>query len=581
MQQRRAMSSVLEAWGPVANRCWDAITSGRFFSWWSVLASLPVALLLLSLGLHTAADPRQAGVALVLNAVGWVVCCLLLVPAALAERRLRRPTARGVTVLGALLVVAVLRPHLNDLLAAWFTDWPAAAGLPVRTVMSVVVWSVLLIAIAVAVDASDTANHVNRRLRAALAALAGGDVSAGLQAREARARVSGIVDDLRARVAALRTGIVDFDRVREFSDAVREASHSLDEYADQGLPTGAIRTRPSFFERLRPPPVGLVPIITTFSTLPFTFHLPPLLIVTWAVLVFVVGTVCELIAWLLTHGRSSRAQGRIVVCEAIAAGAAIPLTLLLVAGYWEVTWILPGEVVIVLTLLAAFARAAFDRADAEQRVLTEALGQIRAAGSGAVAPTADYVHRAADTLHGPVQGRCVVFAATLEDDPATPEQVEAFIRSVGERLDLVLAPQTELADPRSALIDAWSPVLRIRTDADPSAAAALATRATSQRVADIASEAFVNAVKHSAAKEAEVTVRGVDDGMLEVRVATPGRLRSRRRGGTGLGRLGVPTRLVQEGDRVVLTAVVPIDGATIPGVVGGHVEGGDGSRAAG
>lgn len=33
MQQRRAMSSVLEAWGPVANRCWDAITSGRFFSW--------------------------------------------------------------------------------------------------------------------------------------------------------------------------------------------------------------------------------------------------------------------------------------------------------------------------------------------------------------------------------------------------------------------------------------------------------------------------------------------------------------------------------------------------------------------
>ena len=451
MQQRRAMSSVFAAWGPVTDRCWDAITSGRYFTWWSVLALLPVALLLLSLGLHTAQDLRQAGAAIALNAVGWVVCCLLLTPAALAERRLRGPTARGVTVLATTLVVAVLRPHLNDLLVTWFTDWPVAGGLPVRTLMSVVVWPVLLIAVAVAVDASDTANHVNRRLRAALAALAGGDASAGLQTREARARVVGVVEDLRRQVAAFRTGVVDFDRVREFSDAVREASHSLDEYADQGLPTGVIRTRPSFFERLRPPPVGLVPIVATFSTLPFTFHLPPGLIVTWAVLVFGVGTACEFVAWLVAHNRSPRGQGRVVVGEAIVAGTSVPLTLLLVAGYAEVTWILPGEVIVVLTLLAAFARGAFDRADAEQRVLTEALGQIRAAGSGAVAPTVEYVHRAADTLHGAVQGRCVVFAATLEDDPATPEQVEEFIESVGARLDLVVAPQTDLTvDPRPA-----------------------------------------------------------------------------------------------------------------------------------
>ncbi|HBR88704.1 MAG TPA: hypothetical protein DEA59_05490, partial [Microbacterium sp.] len=52
--------------------------------------------------------------AVVVAALGWVVLAVLLVPAAIAERRIRARAARGVTVVAALLLVTCIRTPLND-----------------------------------------------------------------------------------------------------------------------------------------------------------------------------------------------------------------------------------------------------------------------------------------------------------------------------------------------------------------------------------------------------------------------------------------------------------------------------------
>ncbi|WP_460776045.1 hypothetical protein [Microbacterium sp. GXF7504] len=565
MHEVRAVPPVVAAWGPVLDRWRDAVSGGRFFTWWSALVALPVSATILAL-YGRPDDLHEVATAMVLSAIGWVPCFLLVLPAAIAERRLRSPIARGVTVVGTTLVVSVLRPLLNDLLVRSWTDWPVTGDLPLRMLMNAVVWLVLLSMVAVAVEASDTANRVNRRMRAALAALAGGDISTGLQARRARARVVAVVEELRARAAELRTGVVDFERVRTFSDAVRQASHDLDEFADNGLPTDGVRTRPSFLARLEPPPVGLVAAAFTFASLPYGLRtLPPWTVALGALVVFGVTAAGELLAWFIAAKRTPRVRGILVICCSLVTGTAVPLALLAVAGEGELIWMIPVPAIPALTILAAFAEGAFRRAETEQRVLTEALWAIRATGSGRPEPTTELVHRAADTLHGEVQSRCVVFAAGIEDEPATPAQVEEFIRSIGQRLDRVLAPREEDdEDPFRALVDAWSPVLRIRTEIDAAASADLADRTTSRRVADVVSEAFVNAVKHAAARDAEVTVRDAGGGVLGVRVATPGRLRTRLRAGMGLVRLGVPTRLAQDGHRVVLAAAVPTTRMTTP-----------------
>ena len=577
MRETRGVPGVFTAWLPVLDRWRDVLTGGRFFTWWSAVVALPVSATILAL-YDGANDLREAGIAMALSAVGWLPCCLLVLPAALAERRLHSPLARGLTVVGAIVAVSVLRPILNDLLVNSWTDWAVTGDLPLRMLMNALVWLLLLSMVAVAVDANATAKRVNLRLRAALVALAGGDITTGLQARRARARVVAVVEGLRRRAAELRTGVVDFDRVRAFSDAVREASHDLDDFADNGLPTDRIRTRPSFLARLRPPPVGLVAGAFTLASLPYGLRtLPPWLVAVGAVVVFTVATAGELLAWFLAAGRAPRTQGIIVICCSFLTGAAVPLAFLAIAGHGEPAWLIPVPAIPALTILAAYAEGAFRRAETEQRVLTEALWAIRATGAGQPASTAAFVHRAADILHGEVQGRCVVFAAGLEDDPATPEQVEDFIRSVDHRLDHALALREEIdADPLGALLEVWSPVLRIRTEIDPAAAAALADRETSQRIADVASEAFVNAVKHAAARETTVGIRRVADDVLAVRIATPGRLRMRLRPGMGLARLGVPTRLAQEGSQVVLTAAVPVGAGTTPPPPSGDGGGGAG-----
>jgi hypothetical protein len=562
MRDVRAVPPVTAARARVpvmAGRWWAAVSGGRFYTWWSAAIALPVAVTVLG-SFGGVQRPQQAAVAVVLSAAGWFLCVLLLLPAAWGERRLRRPGARATLVIGALVVVSAARPVLNDLLVSWWSPRVVGGDLSLRIAVNLVGWFVLLSMIAVAVNVTATAAGVNRRLREALAALAGADAADEGAARRARARILYTVAGLRRRADALRSGVVDFDRVREFSEAVREASHDLDERADGGVTAGEHR-RAGFLEGLLPPPVGLVGVLFSLCSVPYAVSvMPPWMVVGAAIVVVGLAVLGDVLLRALVRRRTPRVRGVLIIAVSTGLGAVISLIFLPVFAALGMQWLIPLVAVPVLTTLAAIAEGAMQRAEVEQRSLTQALSAFR--GSAVRRPSAvDLLRSAAAALHGEVQSRCVVFAATLDDDVATPAQTSDFIDAVGARLDRVTAPPPahEEREAFAALIAAWSHVLDIRCDIDEASTRALADPDTGRTVADITSEAFVNAVKHSAAKEATVAVTAARPpaDALDVRITTPGRLRYTRSEGRGLARLGVPARLTQRGRDVELAASVP------------------------
>ncbi|HBU41450.1 MAG TPA: hypothetical protein DEB57_00995, partial [Microbacterium sp.] len=84
------------------------------------------------------------------------------------------------------------------------------------------------------------------------------------------------------------------------------------------------------------------------------------------------------------------------------------------------------------------------------------------------------------------------------------------------------------------------------------AQAALRDRDTDERAAEIVTEAFVNAVKHSGARHAVVTLATEDTGRVRVRIVSPGRLPAAEQQASGIGTRNADTRIYQSDDDVVL-----------------------------
>jgi hypothetical protein len=205
------------------------------------------------------------------------------------------------------------------------------------------------------------------------------------------------------------------------------------------------------------------------------------------------------------------------------------------------------------------------RSVVQARRLTRALADETGALSARTARTREMLRTAAATMHGYVQGRCVVFAAALEDRAATRDEAQEFRARIATALDDVLEPPTvvhatnEIGD----MVDAWSHVIRVSTDIEPAARAALASDCrVSRQVAEVASEGFLNAVKHSGARHAVLSVReesGEADPVLRVEVVSPGILGSGLGpAGRGIRHLGPGARVYQRGTDVVLDVRVAL-----------------------
>jgi hypothetical protein len=556
-----------------ANVWWTAVSSGRFFTWWSAAIALVVSVTIL--GAYVGIDhAREYLPALGVSVLAWSLLVLAMLPVAYEERRLRNPLGRGVLVLTAIVVVGGIRPLLNDALSVLLLPDPTIGGWPQRIVTNVLVWLLLLSLVGVATVGYAGIQAVGQRLRAALAALAVADRRAEAFERDARAALSDRLGLVRLELAALTAGTPVFDDVRTFSEVVRAASHDLEDRANLELtylqvdtaavPSSSPPARP-FLTRLRPPPRFSVPVAYVACSAPYTLQAAPGYLVLVAVaLAFGLGAAADSASRRVAR-RPPELRGAVLVIAWVLVGVIFSAVAL---------WLLPASGIIALVPLLAFPGVAVvsalcsdavHRSVVQARRLTRALADETGALSARTTRTREMLRTAAATMHGYVQGRCVVFAAALEDRAATPEETQEFGARIATALDEVLEPPTKVrsANEIGDMVDAWSHVIEVSTDIEPAAKSALTSDCrVSRQVAEVAREGFLNAVKHSGARHAVLSVREESGGaraVLRVEVVSPGILGSGLGpAGRGIRHLGPGARVYQRGSDVVLDARVPL-----------------------
>lgn len=550
---------------------WAAVSSGRFFTPWSIVVAVPLAVIVLAPYQSADSVPEVIG-AEASAAVAVAALIVVLLPVALLERRLRTPAVRAALVLGAVLAVSVARPFLNDALAVGVFGLEPDTMWATRIVTNIVAWTALLSLVAITEQLYASSREARERLAGALRTVTDEQRRAYRYDRDSRDLLDAEVAALRAALARLRLSPVDFDAVREFADEVRSASHRLQLQAAVDLavasvadPTAGLAVAPHrrFVERLRPPPLFLVGVIFAAGSMPFAYNAGG-----WGLLFIVVAGVVgvglgtDLLTRRLSRRLDPRSRGVVVLGVWTLAGLIVSgVGALLVPG--SLVPAIPALAVPGLAVLAALCADAVHRGRIEARRLGRALRDVARATAVRAAGARQALLHAADTLHGRVQGTCVIFAAQVDDEPATPGTLARFERSVDAALGAVLDP-TDAAETSVGLAETvavWQPVIAVSTAVDAPSERALADSSVSLRVVSVVAEGLVNAVKHAASPRAAVAVvASPEDSTLHVTVSSPGQLRADAQlaGGLGVSLLGPSARVFQRDGEVVLEAVIPV-----------------------
>lgn len=565
---------------------WDAVTSGVFFSpaalWFSLLVSVTVMAPFQYLD-----EPHGIIRVMVVGVLGWAVLALLLVPVALAERRIRAVTiraaaARGILVLTAVVLASVARPFVNDAVhVGLFGGTPETDGLTARILSNIVVWVLGLSIIAMTVRSIQLTRGARRRLTDAIAVLTASRRRLARFEAENRESLVPLISHLRRHRDEMLGGTIDFAAVRAYADEVRTASHRLEERAgldlrvvesgtgEHPLPTAGR----SALTMLRPAPVMLTGFVFLLGAVPYAHHVNGV----WAAAAAIVlGTPITLAADIvirhLVRGAETARRGRVIVSVWLAAGVAMTLVAHALLHPDDPMQFVPlASLPLVALALAACTDALARAADSAHR-LEAVLGLIARTLTAKTAAARRPLRNAAHVLHGRVQGRCVLLAAAADEWDLTPDDIERFRRETDAAFDSILAFIAE-ADSAALegslqsahedlfeLVVTWRTVLGVSSEISPAAAAELADPALSRRAATVVNEGFVNAIKHSDAKDVWLSVDVSGDALL-VRTWSAGVLdRSPVVGPElrGIGVLGAGARIYQEGDAVVLEVPVPL-----------------------
>lgn len=553
-----------------AGHWWEAVSSGRFFTGWTLLASGVAAVLILSPygGLDGVTENLAAMAA---SLVAWLIIVVLVLPVAVAERRLDSAVSRGLLVIGTLIAVSIARPYLNDVTASVLFGHEGTGAWPQRIATNALSWFTVLPLVAASAAWYADAKESAARLAAALAVfddLRGRVIRYGQQNA---ALLTDAVADVRRRRDVLLAGTIDFDAVRAFADQVRAASHRLDDRLrsrldgvvyDGGPAESAPGPRVSFLPRLARPNPTLVVVLYYLASTPYTFVLGgvPLIVVSFALLLGL-AYAADLVIRIAGRGHSPVLRGAIVLASWIGVGVGIVLAGFLVTSAEGIILAIPLVTIPALAVVVGLTADAVERSRAQTRTLTDLLAHTAALATAQTAQAREPLWRAVDLLHDRVQSRCVIFAARVDDRPPTPEEVRRF------RIDteaafaeiLVGAPERSDTTDLDGLLAIWSGILDVRADIDAAAVVALQDAEVAAEVGAVVSEGFVNAVKHSAAREARLSVTtSHDESELRVTVSSSGTLRGAGTPGLGLASFGDRAHLRQEGDQVVLEVTVPL-----------------------
>lgn len=545
---------------------WEAAVSGRFFTRWSALVSLLVAVTLLVPVVPDGATGYAQG--MLASFVAWCVLAVPVLVVAALERRLAERTVRGILVTGVIVAVAVARPFLNEAALHALFGRGSQGDFPARVATNVLVAVLLFSLVGVTTTQYQRARDSIARLDAALARSDATRRALEADGAEARALVGTAVADLRAARDEMLAGTVDFDTVSDYSDRVRTASHRFDSLAKAPTPAPPATTGTPVVRRarpvsaLRPTPVLLVGAIYVLACIPFILSTGSL-----ATLVIAIASsaLMDAAATLILR-TAARPDGRVRVITLIATWFAAGAFATGVA-----TWLVPGlGLVLFVPLFAvpamatvvAFAIDARHRARDDESDSTAALARQADALAGLRARTRAPLRHAASTLHGRVQGRCVIFAALVDDAPPSAAQIDGFRAETDRALDDVLradgAADAACTGELDRVIDGWQPLLQLDTRIDAALASALARTGAAPLVGEVVNEALVNAVKHSGARAARIEITQEVAGIVRVRVSSAGQL----------PRPIVPTRsfgghtlLYQDGADVVLESALPVAGS--------------------
>lgn len=568
MWQRLRVQGVAAIW-------WRAVTDGAFYNRWSALLSFVLAAVVGVPTVHGASVPGYLQ-AVVVGAVGWIALAILATPAALAERRLRDRWARGVVVLATLVALCVIRTPLNDLLSIWIWGVGTTGAFGPRAVTNVISGLAMFSLVSIALSEYARRRAINTRLESALAPMRDRLEVARDQAAEVDEILAATARRLRAARNVMLARPVDFDTVRAYAEEVRGESHLLEaraDAADSSAPVSGPITissgpRRTVSERLVAPPWLMVAVIYGFATMAFS-------VMQGGIAVAALGMVglisIDLAAGFVTH-RVLPAPGAptrpilFLLVWMLAGAAVVVLSKALLPEIGMVGLVggiaIPGLAIVVSVCTDAL-RTANLAATQSQRLLASAARDVAVESARA----SDPLRHAVGILHGGVQGQCVILAAHADERQPTVSEVAQFRARTDDAFDRLQGPVSDLEVERGSrhgplgslgrVIGAWGAVLTISYAASASAQSALRDRETDERAAEIVTEAFVNAVKHSGARAATVTLVTADNDRVRVRVASPGQLPAADHRAAGIGTRRPDTRIIQSGDDVVLESLLP------------------------
>ncbi|RKE59393.1 hypothetical protein [Microbacterium sp. AG238] len=541
---------------------WNAVSGGGFYTRWSAAVSLVVA------GIFSVPSIGGVGIEAYLRGatvavLGWAVLAALLVPVAVAERRLPSRTARGALVLVGLVAVATMRSFVNDAISSALFGIVPSGPMPSRIATNLVTAVALLSIVAVITSRHAASRAAAERLRAALARVASAEAQRQRIASESRAAlVTGIAELRRAREHMLG-GPVDFEAVRAFSEEVRALSHRVDRMrrrpdagaSDAPLPREPLPHEPSPRLSLRliaPPWLSVAPL--------YAVACMPYAIAAGGAGVGLAGLgggiLVDLVAGAVVRRWARPPRPVAFLASWTAAGVAMSMVTYLFLPHIGVLGLVPVLAVPVVAVLVALCRDALSRAGADERRAAAGLAEV--AREAAEVDEGASARRAIDVLHGRAQGACVVFGARVDERAPTPDEVADFRgrteAAFDDILDKGVSERMPASESLDRLIEAWAPAVAVTQHIDDAVRHRLADPETADRVVSLVTDALVNAVKHSGARRAHVVARVTGSGALLLRVSSPGRLVPHP--GRGLGTRG--RRVFQDGDDVVLESVFPL-----------------------
>lgn len=504
-----------------------AASGGRVVTRWSIAVALPLSLTVMgSQSTATPPDDRLlAGVAT------WLSFALALLAIGAMERRARNPAVRRSVVAVGVPVVAALRPFVQD-------AWLAVVGgvplppehVPFRVATNVVVWTVVLTATALIVDAVRSGRETNALLRGVLAEIDAAQSRTDAVTGRARDAVIRAVTELGGDIAAVPATSAAVLRLS--ADRIRPWSHTLAELADAPAPgvsasPFSARHRPPRSMLLRLPPAGIVAVLYVACLLPYAARASsPVEIVVSALVAVVGGVGVDVVA------RRRWVSPRRAIGVFLALSVAVGMVLTVIASGFgapgSAGWV-PLGVYSAIALGAAVCAGSLHLLRVEQRRLSAAVvTEQRAMRTGTAAARAA-LRRAAELLHRDGQGQCTVFV--LEHPTPSPtdiarlvDRLRALLRNVADVFDT--AEQMDAGASLDALAATWGRVIDLTVRISPAARTALdADAMVAQDVYDVAAEGILNAVKHTTEHRADIAVDLIATGAgprLRVRVLSFG-----------------------------------------------------------